>query len=203
MRPVFLVSTLGALLLALIYQSEWLSTFLIIGGILAVTLGLAVLIAAHVSLVVRSNFPAVYTKPVPERKTIRRYLTVSTHFFFSLLPVFYKKRSKLMRSPCVVMVRGVHLNGVCTCILPDVFILPTLLTLMFHFICSLFNVICPSLVPILNEVNAVSTLLSVSTLVISRQQFSKHIPRPLLGSGFVNVSRSLLGSGLVNTFPQQ
>jgi cytochrome c biogenesis protein CcdA len=82
MRPVFLVSALGALILALIYQPQWLSTFIIIGGILAVALGLAILIAAHVSLVVRSNFSTVYTKPTPEHKTIHRYLTVSTHFFF-------------------------------------------------------------------------------------------------------------------------
>jgi hypothetical protein len=89
MRPVFLVSTLGALLLALIYQSQWLSTFLIIGGILAV------LIAAHVSSVIRSNFPAVYTKPTPERKTIHRYLTVSTIFFLAYFLYFIKIRVSL------------------------------------------------------------------------------------------------------------
>jgi cytochrome c biogenesis protein CcdA len=88
MRPVFLVSALGALLLALIYQSEWLSTFLIIGGILAVALGLAILIAAHVSLVARSKFSAVYPKPTTERKTIHRYLMVSTQLFYPTLCIF-------------------------------------------------------------------------------------------------------------------
>jgi hypothetical protein len=89
MRPVFLVSALGVLLLALIYQSEWLSTFLIISGILAVSLGLAVLITAHVSLVARSNCSTVYTKLTSERKLIHKYFTVSIHFL-AYFPYFEK-----------------------------------------------------------------------------------------------------------------
>jgi hypothetical protein len=81
MKPLFIACTLGALLLALIYQSEWLSTFLIIGGILAVTLGLGVLLTTYVSLVTRSNPSAVYMKPTPELEAMRKYLTVSTQFY--------------------------------------------------------------------------------------------------------------------------
>jgi hypothetical protein len=66
------------------------------------------------------------------------------------------------------------------------FILPTSLTLTFYYICCLFNVFCPSLVPI---PNVVSTFPSVSTLIITRQQLCKRIPGPLLGNGFVNVPR--------------
>jgi hypothetical protein len=80
MRPVFLASTLGTLLLALIYQPEWLSIFLTIGVILGAALGLVVMITGLVSLVARSNLSAMYTKPLPERKTLHRYLRVSTHF---------------------------------------------------------------------------------------------------------------------------
>jgi cytochrome c biogenesis protein CcdA len=83
MKQLFIVSTLGALLLALIYRSEWLSTFLIIGGILAVTLGLAILVTAHLSLVTRSNSSILHTKPTPELEAIHKYLTVSTHFYYN------------------------------------------------------------------------------------------------------------------------
>lgn len=81
MKPVFIVSTLGALLLALICRSEWLSTFFIIGGILAFTLGLAVMVTAVVSLVTRSHSSTVYTKPTSELRALHKYLTVSTHSF--------------------------------------------------------------------------------------------------------------------------
>jgi hypothetical protein len=81
MRPAFLVSALGALLLALIYLPDLLSTFLIIGVILAATLGVAAQITAHVSFGARSHFSSVYTKPTSERKTLHRLLMVSTNFY--------------------------------------------------------------------------------------------------------------------------
>jgi hypothetical protein len=82
MKPVFVVSTLGALLLALVYKSEWLSTFFVIGGILALTLGSAVVVTAVVSLVTRSNSSTVYTKPTPEIQALHKYLTVSTRIYW-------------------------------------------------------------------------------------------------------------------------
>jgi hypothetical protein len=82
MKPVFVVSTLGALLLALVYKSEWLSTFFIIGGILALTLGFAVMVTGAVSVVTRSNSSTVYTKPTPELHALHKYLTVSPHFYY-------------------------------------------------------------------------------------------------------------------------
>lgn len=81
MKPVFVVSTVGALLLALVYKSEWLSTFFIIGGILALTLGFAVMVTAVVPIVTRSNSSTVYTKPTPELHALQKYLTVSSHFY--------------------------------------------------------------------------------------------------------------------------
>jgi hypothetical protein len=125
---------------------------------------------------------------------------VSTIFFLAYFLYFIKIRVSLWDHLVLWWLEGCTWREYILVCFPDVFLLPTLLTLMFLFICSLFNVICPSLVFILNEVSVVSTLPSVSTLVISRQQLCKHIPRPLLVNGFVNVSRSLLGSGLVNTF---
>jgi len=80
MKPVFVVSTVGALLLALVYKSEWLSTFFIIGGILALTLGFAVVVTAVVPLLTRSNSSTVYSKPTPELHVLQKYLTVSSHF---------------------------------------------------------------------------------------------------------------------------
>jgi hypothetical protein len=79
MKPVYiLMITLGSMLLALIYQSEWLSRFYIIGAILAVALRLANLNVVHV---VRSNSSTVYTKRTREHEAIHWYLTVSIHFF--------------------------------------------------------------------------------------------------------------------------
>jgi hypothetical protein len=88
MRPVFLVSALGALLLAVIYLSEWLSTFLIIGGILAGAFGLA----SQIVHLVTSNFPAVYTRPTPEHEAIHRYHMVSTHSLLQYFPYSGKIR---------------------------------------------------------------------------------------------------------------
>jgi len=81
MKPVFVVSTVDALILALVYESEWLSTFFIIDGILAHTLGFAVTATAFVPLVTRSNSSTVYTKPTPELHTLQKYLMVSSHFY--------------------------------------------------------------------------------------------------------------------------
>lgn len=78
MKPLFIVSTLGALFLAVIYLSEWLSTFLIIGGIFVIAVGLAILVTAHLSLVTRSTSSIIYTKPTPELEAMHKYLTVST-----------------------------------------------------------------------------------------------------------------------------
>ncbi|XP_021915515.1 sorting nexin-25 isoform X2 [Zootermopsis nevadensis] len=75
MKPLFIVSTLGALFLAVIYLSEWLSTFLIIGGIFVIAVGLAILVTAHLSLVTRSTSSIIYTKPTPELEAMHKYLT--------------------------------------------------------------------------------------------------------------------------------
>jgi hypothetical protein len=77
---------------------------------------------------------------------------VSTHSLLQYFPYSGKIRVGFWDHLVLVISRGVHLNGICTCVVYFTNLIDC------YYICCLFNMTCPSLVPILSEVNVVSAI---------------------------------------------
>ncbi|KAJ4442220.1 hypothetical protein ANN_12086 [Periplaneta americana] len=72
MRPVFIASAVGAVLLSLIYNPEWLSMLFICAVVLAVVVVFAVV---GMAVITRSNSSTAFSKPTPEHEAMHKYLT--------------------------------------------------------------------------------------------------------------------------------